>query len=269
MIKIGADPELFLMKDGKPQNAYGIIPGTKQEPHAVKKGAIQVDGMALEFNIEPAISRQGFVNNINSVMCSLRDMVPKEYDIVISPSIRFEEDYMAAQPAQSLELGCDPDFNAYTLDENEAPNGDTTLRTGAGHIHIGWTEGEDPNDQKHMLECARLVKELDCTLGLFSTWYDRDTERKQLYGKAGAFRPKPYGVEYRVLSNFWLESNNMIGTVYDLIQFSIRSLQSSSPMQEKIFQDTRFTIPVQDVVNNNQRDWARAAVLEYNIPFGI
>jgi hypothetical protein len=35
-----------------------------------------------------------------------------------------------------------------------------------------------------------------------------------MYGAAGAFRPKPYGVEYRVLSNAWLQSEELMAWVY-------------------------------------------------------
>jgi hypothetical protein len=53
--KIGADPEFFLRDKatGKFVSAHGLIPGTKRQPMKVDKGAVQVDGMALEFNIDP------------------------------------------------------------------------------------------------------------------------------------------------------------------------------------------------------------------------
>ena len=57
---------------------------------------------------------------------------------------------------------------------------------------------------------------LDVYLGLDSLTYDKDVERRELYGKAGAFRPKEYGVEYRVLSNAWLISPLLMGRVYDI-----------------------------------------------------
>ena len=43
---IGADPELFLKKNGKFHSAYGTIPGTKRKPYPVPGGAVQIDGMA-------------------------------------------------------------------------------------------------------------------------------------------------------------------------------------------------------------------------------
>jgi hypothetical protein len=77
---IGADPEVFVSQAGKFMSAYGLIPGTKQEPHAVDNGAVQVDGMALEFNIDPSASSEAFVYNIKSVLAQLRQMVPG-YDV--------------------------------------------------------------------------------------------------------------------------------------------------------------------------------------------
>ncbi len=49
-----------------------------------------------------------------------------------------------------------------------------------------------------------VIKAMDIFLGVPSIFLDGDKERRKLYGGAGAHRVKPYGVEYRTLSNFWL-----------------------------------------------------------------
>ena len=42
-----------------------------------------------------------------------------------------------------------------------------------------------------------------------------------MYGKAGAFRPKTYGVEYRTLSNAWLFSKKLQSFVYRGVQRAV------------------------------------------------
>jgi hypothetical protein len=63
--------------------------------------------------------------------------------------------------------------------------------------------------------------------------------RRELYGKAGAFRPKPYGVEYRVLSNRWLNSEALIRWVYNQSQLGMarRGLEDNN-WAEDVWGDT-------------------------------
>ena len=213
-ILIGADPELFVSDKGKIISGFGLIKGDKLDPFPVKDGAVQVDGMALEFNINPAKDEQEFVHNINSVMDQLKAMVP-QFEIVAQPTAHFSEDYMKAQPKEALDLGCDPDFNAWEGGQvNEKPDQDLPMRTGAGHLHIGWCEGADVGDPVHLSDCIEVTKQMDSYLGVASILFDRDKDRRKMYGQAGAFRPKSYGVEYRVLSNYWLSSPELISFVY-------------------------------------------------------
>ena len=76
MITIGADPELFLSIGGELVSSYGIVPGSKYNPYAVPFGAVQVAGMALEFNIDPADHKDDFVHNIVKVLSTFRYMRP-------------------------------------------------------------------------------------------------------------------------------------------------------------------------------------------------
>lgn len=214
-ILVGADPEVFMRgKDGKFVSAHGAVQGDKANPFKVDKGAVQVDGLALEFNIDPAASEDEFVTNIQAVMQTLAGMVP-DYELVPDPVAHFGFQYLKEQPPEALELGCEADFNAWEGGAvNPRPNGDVDFRTGAGHVHIGWTKDQDVNDPEHIEACIMLVKQLDVYLGVPSLMWDTNNERRKLYGKAGAFRVKPYGVEYRVLSNAWLRSEKLMRWVY-------------------------------------------------------
>jgi len=203
---IGADPEFFVKKDGKFISAYGLIEGTKKSPQKVLGGAVQVDGMALEININPAETFEEFEGNYQSVMRHLRAMVSPEYEFSLVPVADFDPNYIKQQPEEARALGCDPDFNAYTGEANNPPDAAKNFRTASGHFHLGWTEDEDIKNPEHIEACQMMTIQLDAGIGLKGLVYDPDPRRRELYGKAGAYRPKPYGVEYRVLSNFWLDS---------------------------------------------------------------
>jgi hypothetical protein len=223
-ILIGADPELFLMQDGVPLPATGIVPGTKDEPFPVEKGAVQRDGMAAEFNIEPAANFNEFDGNIDAVLAALYDMIPPGVTTSFKPTATFTKDVMAVQPEDALMLGCDPDFNAYTLEPNPAPQPTSGMRTAGGHVHIGWCDDADINDPVHVDACAQLTRQLDYYLGLPSLFEDRDTERRRLYGRAGAFRPKEYGVEYRTLSNVWVGDKTLRRAVFNGVHLALENL---------------------------------------------
>ncbi len=225
----GADPEVFATKRGRFVSAHGLIPGDKANPHPVNKGAVQVDGMALEFNIDPATNEDMFVENLQCVMEVLAGMVP-DHKISFEPVAEFSRAEMKRQPAEALILGCEADFNAYTAIENPAPNGNVDFRSAAGHVHIGWTEGVDPHDPAHFKACTWFAKELDCWLGCPSLYFDTALKRRELYGKLGAFRPKSYGMEYRTLSNAWLQSEDLMRWVHRGVQSAWDKLMSGDPL---------------------------------------
>jgi len=237
VVKVGADPEFFLKKDGKNVSAHGIVPGSKHQPHLVDAGAIQLDGTAVEFNISPASTAIEFSTNINTVLNQLRTHIPSEYEFDFSPSVRYDAKYFEQVPESSKELGCDPDFNAWKegkVNPRPTPKGDyATLRTGAGHLHIGWGEKLDITHSDHITDCCVLVKQLDNYFSFYEKLWDKDDTRRTLYGARGAFRPKHYGVEYRVLSNAWLKYPKMWPWLFDSVKavfdFTVEGQTVQSP----------------------------------------
>lgn len=232
-ITIGCDPELFVTQDGKFRSAHGLIPGTKEEPFKVRNGAVQVDGMALEYNIDPVDNADDFVAYNQIVMAQMKEMVPG-YEFAIIPSCKFNGNHFRAQPDEAKELGCTPDYNAYSMRANPRPDNKTTMRTASGHIHIGGFPSDNPDGDEHMTRCATLIKQLDCYLGLTSLLWDKDTLRRKMYGAAGAFRPKPYGVEYRVLSNAWLLNENRMRFVFNQTVQAVNDLLKGIRPADKI-----------------------------------
>lgn len=242
-ILIGCDPELFVKQEGIFKSAFGLIKGDKKNPFKVRSGAVQIDGMALEFNIEPAADEDKFLFNVNDVLSQMKLMVP-EYEVVATPVAHFTPEYMKEQPPEALELGCDPDYNAWSGAVNNKPNANRPMRTASGHIHIGWTNGKDSSDGDHAEQCRMVGRQMDFYLGLGSLLYDADTERREMYGKAGCIRYKPYGVEYRTLSNAWLKDEKYIRWVFRAARKGMEDLMNGHNLADK-YGD------IQDIVNSS------------------
>lgn len=224
-IKIGCDPEVFLVntKSGKVVPATGLFPGTKSKPHRVEKGAVQVDGTALEFNIDPVESEDEFVDNINHVMKQMHEMVKKvdpDLEILLAPVVQFDSDTWSNIPFYGKELGCDPDFditgNENTIDESLM---NTPIRTGSGHIHIGF---DNPDDVDRLYVVQAVEQALE---DVKDSWETSSSEiRRKYYGKMGAHRPKEYGVEMRSLDNTWLKSEEHMRTVFRTIHGRVSAM---------------------------------------------
>lgn len=217
-ITIGCDPEVFLRnkKTGKIVSAYGKFPGTKSAPHKVNKGAIQVDGTALEFNIDPASSEEEFIDNIETVMTQMHEMVTKvdpDLEIVLTPMVHFDKEEWESLPEEARALGCDPDFDMFGQ-INPSPSEKiefAPIRTAAGHIHIGWDL--DKVDRENQLRMVDAVEQhLLCEAIAWEN--DLSEKRREFYGASGAHRPKPYGVEVRSVDNLWLSDRAHMRTVY-------------------------------------------------------
>jgi len=229
MFTIGADPELFVQHrtSKKFVSAHNLIPGTKQRPFPVVDGAIQVDGVAAEFNIYPVTDGQSFKDKLRNVMKQLQDKIWEQneyYDLAAVPTAYFEKEYFDGLPKRARLLGCQPDYNAYLGKANPPPATTEPFRTGSGHIHIGWTSGANIKSEEHLAICREVVKQLDVAVYVPSLAWDTDTKRRTLYGKRGAFRPCMYGVEYRPLSNAYLRDDSLILEVYDRTVYALEDL---------------------------------------------
>jgi hypothetical protein len=236
--KFGCDPELFVFNTETntpvPAGEVGIV-GSKDKPHPCygKDGEIigwaQVDGMAAEFNIPPVTSFRDFNRHIEAMIKALGAMLPEGHELRAVPAVTFSEEVFNAAPDSAKELGCSPDYNAWTGKINPPPKDASNpfLRTASGHLHIGWTDGADISDNQHVLNCRDLVKQFDWYLGGWSLGLDPDPVRRRLYGEAGAMRFKSYGVEYRVLSNFWVTSRDRRLVVWNRMQKAIADIARS------------------------------------------
>lgn len=202
---LGADPELFIFRGDDPVSAHNLIPGSKAKPSPVPGGALQPDGTAAEFNINPSATFEEFNDNIVTVLHHLQAQLPGDCHLRAQSVVVWPEDYFNSLPYSAKELGCMPDHDGWTGRINPKPKLKTspTLRTAAGHVHIGWTQDAEITVD-HVKDAREMIKLMDWHVGTWSCTVDQDKIRRSLYGKAGACRYKSYGVEYRTLSNFWV-----------------------------------------------------------------
>jgi hypothetical protein len=256
-IKLGCDPELFLADaTGKLRASCGKIGGTKERPQALRElgdgYAVQEDNVAIEFNIPPAANAREFQESIQKTLAYLTNGVRNMYnfDIVQLSAASFPKDELDSPAAQVF--GCDPDFNAWTGQRNPKPKAeDETLRSCGGHVHVG-------DYDKKVIDSRQLIKTMDLFLGVPSVLMDKGELRKQLYGKAGAFRDKKYGVEYRTLSNFWVFGDPLTNWIWNNTQRAVNAVESRFAVDE--YKDS-----ILNAIDHNDKEAAMHLVKQHNL----
>lgn len=136
---LGADPELFIIDTttNKVVSSIGLIPGIKDHPYVgedMPKGfGIETDNILAEFNIPPCTNVVEWVNNIEYMKDYLRSFVKrinKNYDIKCSAYEIVDDDQLKSKEAQ--QMGCDVDYNVYTMRPNPKPDARKSNGRGAG-----------------------------------------------------------------------------------------------------------------------------------------
>lgn len=256
-ILLGADIEIFLQNKltGEYVSAEGLIKGTKDEPFnfdvSNKYFATSLDNVSAEFCIPPARNKEEFYANIAKSVGYINANLPKDLCTVAAPAVNFDEKWL--QTEQAKLFGCEPDYNAYTRQVNIKPNcGDATLRSAGGHIHVGY---DDSNEETNI----RIIKAMDLFIGIPSVIQEPWSMRKELYGKAGAFRHKEYGVEYRTVSNYYLETETLTKWVYDATQSALAWLNEGNELESYLDR------VIEDTINNCDKEVAVDLLNNFNI----
>lgn len=260
----GADPELMLVSpEGALVSAIPLIKGTKKRPQKVKGGAVQHDNVMAEFNVLPASTSEEFEDNIRTVLGELARLV-KPNRLIVQAYAEYDEKSLDHPDARRF--GCDPDFCAWPnedgiLSMNTIPSHKALepYRSAGGHFHIGFKKKTEDmlRDDFGKIE---VVKMLDIFQGIPSVLLDLDPtspERRQLYGTAGAHRPKPYGVEYRALGNFWLRNPGLVQLMYELAD---RAVELTYEGQSQAILEEVGQARVQDIINRSQLREAKRVV---------
>jgi hypothetical protein len=231
---LGADPEVFLLnREGEFISSEHFIPGDKARPRDLGDGIfVQKDNVMCEFNIPPAESKKDFKDSLSLGLDKVMELLPEGYTISKDSSALFSDEEIMSD--QAMIFGCDPDMDAYTRQLQSPPEMPIdAARFCGGHVHLG-IEGTLDLEKK-----AEIVRHLDLYLGVPAVLLDADSDRKNVYGTPGRFRPKKYGVEYRTLSNFWIK--NYSDFIYDSCQNAIKKI-NDSPLTKKESARIRETI---------------------------
>lgn len=244
-MQIGSDVECFLRNSSDQViNAAKHITHDKDNPYKKQKIKIYYDNILAEFNIPPCNDGREFITNITNGIYLLEKLA-SPYKVDLTAAAIIDQDVL--QDANAKESGCEDEYNAYTLMVNTEPKNfikNSSVRTSGGHLHIGSIGDEILLDP---IIKPLFVYMLDLFLGLTSVAIDNDlsqVDRRKVFGKAGSFRPKNYGIEYRVLSSWWIGKPEYTALVYSLTDFVYNE------MIEKIWEKF-WTITIDDKISYN------------------
>ena len=262
MITLGSDPELFLrdIRTGGVVSAVGLIGGTKQAPipmEGMPEGyAMQEDNVMVEFNVPPTSTTARFARSITSALDHINHVVrTTREDLVLdtgSCARLFRHDQL--DNPQARMFGCSPDFNAHEQGQ-PWPRIDPELLTvgeegawrfAGGHVHIGY-ESSAPE-----FVAAAFA---DVFIGLPSVGLDKQGLRRELYGKAGRYRPTSFGIEYRTLSNFWIWDPSLAKQVGERAYRLGAMLEGDMSTLQRLYAEVPW-IDVQDAINSEDLEKA-------------
>jgi len=238
MISFGSDPEFMLTRDGHYRSAIDVVHGDPENRICIQGHQFYFDNVMAECAIKPARSKKKALEHFRECFQLYADMVrPHQLQVQASqtyPSVELRH------PMARI-VGCEPDFCAYEMAMKKGPKyaiENTCFRSCGGHIHIGHpilvSDGPEPWLAVYML---------DLILGVTSLWIDKDHTsgaRRGIYGQAGRYRPKDYGIEYRSLGNFWLKSPQLVSLTFDLCQFVVNMIVDGRASEFWTFDEDEF-----------------------------
>jgi hypothetical protein len=205
-----------------------------------------------EFCIPPATTSNEFYLGIQKALEYINGAIPKQLETIALPASHVDKKYLQTENAKLF--GCEPDYNAWTHTVNNAPGTSTTLRTCGGHIHIGY---DNPCEMLNLW----IIMAMDLFIGVPSIIQETDNDRKTMYGKAGAFRHKPYGVEYRTISNYYLQDKKLTNWVFNNTKSAIDFVSGGGC--NMFTADDKEQIV--NTINYNKRESAIMLIDKYNI----
>jgi hypothetical protein len=220
---IGSDPEIFLMKGDEVFPAFQFLPSKKeakvQANTGYRTGAFYQrtpfwDGFQAEFCAQPKECLMYFTLGMRKCLEGLAMRAgEKGAKLTMRNVLRIPDSMLLSAEQEHVALGCSPSENIYDDHGIQVENPrKLKYRFAGGHLHFGkWFPEKPP-------EYAKIVNTLDSILAVWAVGVAANIDspiRRKYYGLAGEYRTPTYkksseygkdllGVEYRVLSNYWL-----------------------------------------------------------------
>jgi hypothetical protein len=259
-VTIGSDFEVFMFDNETNQaiNAKPYIKGSKSKPFNFDKRhpfyATSLDNVLAEGNIPPVVNPEDFDSNIQHVLNYMESLLPQNHKILAIPAMDMNPKFLKTKEAK--EFGCDPDYDAWTLEQNVPPSAKkTNIRTGCCHVHIRY-------DKMSFNTSMNLIKAMDIFLGVPSIIIEPDNVRKDIYGKAGAFRyDESKTIEYRVLSNHFVTTPELRKWVYNNTMLAIDFINSGYS-----FEDQDVNSKIINSINNADKVLSNEIIEMFNVP---
>lgn len=230
IILLGCDPEMFTRdQQGRISSVAGLLGCDKWNKRFYSDTIrIQEDNVLVEYDTNPQPTLDLFSKNIQEGINACAQVVG-EVGLELAEGICshiYTMDELNSFNKSVFMFGCEPDYNALTGATNPKPAADDPgLRTAGGHVHFGYNEHLDTLGMDLARSQTVMGVMCDYFLGLPALLVDGDDRRRELYGKAGAVRLKPYGIEYRTLSNFWTFKEDTRKMVWDQGHKAFSSLE--------------------------------------------
>lgn len=288
-ITLGSDPEFVLLRDGKPISAIDVFKREKdpsnKEDHGVSTKDYPIDlGNGVMCYADNALLEARFSPvSLERITFAVGDMIRRLHKFVETVDSSLSITPIAAMKYHSDQLrhplnwqaGCSPTYSAYReIGDNQNPATKFTdnLRTGSFHIHIGnknFAKAKESDFLMSMEQKVEAIKLLDLYLGTASVVFDRDSSaytRRNLYGKAGEFRPTEYGVEYRVLGPYCSETPRLVRLVYNLVDHAMDVLDSGGAKKALAIVPEK---DIQEIINRGMREEAQILMEKIGLPAGL
>lgn len=227
----GADPEVFLVRNGQVIGSERVIPEAGVEAGLYGYGKIVRDGIQVELN-PYAGTLYHLKIEIASCLLKLQEILKhKAPDVEVSFDLvqQVSPEEFEGLSQKSRELGCEPSENYYGIRPIKADKFTYPYRSAGGHIHMGIPYWMQPGSDTFKYEDVRhrLAPFSDIIIGNTCVLFDRDKQaafRRENYGRAGEYRRNDHGYEYRTPSNFWLRSPILMDLVFGLANITFQTI---------------------------------------------